>query len=392
MWYHRVVERKKENNFVFPDFKHSIVNLAATLADFLGKPVTQSILPNLAAALKNDYKNIVYLVIDGMGSRILEKNLPANSFLRRHQIDTITSVFPSTTASATTSLQSALTPADHGWFAWSVDFDGEIIELFKNRNFYTRELTVDREFTQHHLPVEKFFENVTGDRKIYSCFSMNLSSKIHADHEVEFNSLRQMFRCLHRVCQQPEKKFIYGYYADLDTMMHGYGTTARRSQKLLKKIQRKIARLTKRNPDSLFVITADHGQVDVNGFVYFCDDTELQSCLAHPISLDPRGACFKLKPGKDRAFRAAFQKYEPDFALFPSQKLIQKGVFGDFKLHPAYQKYLGDYIAIGKNTAKMAVFVKRDQYRKGHTLYRGIHTGLTADEMMVPVIVVAGGK
>ncbi|MCQ2382837.1 MAG: hypothetical protein MJ060_03300, partial [Clostridia bacterium] len=86
------------------------------------------------------------------------------------------------------------------------------------------------------------------------------------------------------------------------------------------------------------------------------------------------------------------QKYEPDFALFPSQELIQKGVFGDFKLHPEYQKYLGDYIAIGKSTAKMAVFVKRDQYRQGHKLYRGIHTGLTADEMMVPVIVIAGGK
>lgn len=393
MWYHMEVELKKENNFVFPDFKHSIVNLAATMADFLGKPTTQPTLPSLASRLKHDYKNIVYLVIDGMGSRILEKNLPANSFLRRHQVDTVTSVFPSTTTSATRSLTTGLTPADHGWFAWSVDFDGEVIELFKNRNFYTRELTADREFAQHHLPVEKFFEKVTSDRKIYSCFSETLTSKVlDADNVVTFRNLRQMFHCLQRVCQQPDKKFIYGYYADLDTVMHGYGTTARRSQKLLKKIQKKIARLAKHNPDSLFVITADHGQTDVKGFTYICDDAELQACLAHPVSLDPRGACFKIKPEKDADFRAAFQKYTEDFTLFSSHELIEKGVFGEFKLHPEYKKYLGDYIAVGGTTAKMLVFDPGDQYQGSSRLYHGAHTGMTADEMLVPLIVVEGGK
>ena len=380
-----------ENQFVWPDFKHSVVNLAATIEQFLGKMPKHPVLPKLAEKLKSNYKNVVYIVIDAMGSKILEKNLPADSFFRKHQIDTVTSVFPSTTTAATTSLITAMTPAEHGWFAWTVDFDGEVIALFRNRNYYTKELTADPDFAHHKLPYQKFFDDVHNDRAIYTCLPDNIS-KIHSPHEIEFHTLGQMFRRLKQVCRQPDKKFVYSYFSDLDHFMHTYGTTARRSRNLLRKIEHKIARLAKRNSDTLFVITADHGQVDVNGFVYFCDDTELQSCLAHPISLDPRGACFKLKPGKDRVFRAAFQKYEPDFALFPSQELIQKGVFGDFKLHPEYQKYLGDYIAIGKNTAKMAVFVKRDQYRKGHKLYRGIHTGLTVDEMMVPVIVVEGGK
>lgn len=383
--------KSNENQFVWPDFNHSIVNLAATLEQFLGKKPKHAVLPKLAEKLKSDYKNVVYLVIDAMGAKILEKNLPTNSFFRQHQIDTVTSVFPSTTTAATTSLISAMTPAEHGWFAWAVDFNGEVIELFRNRNYYTREFIADPDFAQHQLPYQNFFDDVHNDRAIYTCL-LDIVSNIHSPHEIKFHTLGQMFRRLKQVCRQPDKKFVYSYFSDLDHFMHTYGTTARRSRNLLRKIERKVARLAKRNSDTLFVITADHGQVDVNGFVYFCDDAELQSCLAHPISLDPRGACFKLKPGKDRAFRAAFQKYEPDFALFPSQELIQKGVFGDFKLHPEYQQYLGDYIAIGKNTAKMAVFVKRDQYRQGHKLYRGIHTGLTADEMMVPVIVVAGGK
>lgn len=379
-------------DFVFPDFKHSIVNVATTLAQFLGKKPKHAVLPKLAERLKSGYKNVVYIVIDAMGSKILEKNLPADSFLRQHQIETVTSVFPSTTASATTSLISGLTPSEHGWFAWSVDFDGEVIALFRNRNYYTREFTADPDFAHHKLPYQKFFDNVDCGREVYTCLLDVIGSKIHSPHEVEFHTLGQMFRRLHKICQKPDKKFVYSYFSDLDSVMHTYGTTARRSRNLLRKIERKTARLAKRNPDTLFIMTADHGQIDVQGFAYFCNDAELQACLAHPISLDPRGVCFKLKPGQDQAFQTAFEKYRADFVLFKSQDLIQKGVFGDFQMHPEYQKYLGDYIAIGKSTAKMAVFSDGDQLRHKHKPYRGIHTGLTADEMLVPVIVIEGGK
>lgn len=380
-----------EQKLVFPNFNHSIVNIAATVAQFLGNEPKHPILPNLAEKLKSTYKNVVYLVIDGMGARILEKNLPATSFLRQHQIDTVTSVFPSTTAAATTSLLSGLTPAEHGWFAWSVDFDGQVVELFPNRNFYTHEFLHDRDFVMRNLPYQKIYDQTDGKRTIYTCYPDNLSSKIHTPHEIEFRNLGHMFRCLHQVCKQPDPKFIYGYYADLDTTMHGYGTTAWRSRHLLKKIECGIARLAKKHPDTLWIITADHGQNDVQGFTYICDDQAIQDCLAHPISLDPRGVCFKLKPNKDAQFKAAFQKYSADFTLFASQDLIKQGVFGDFKLHPTYQERLGDYIAIGGSTAKMMIFKRGEEYH-GHSkrLYHGEHTGLTDDEMAVPVIVIGG--
>lgn len=382
-----------KQNLVFPDFQHSIVNLAATMAQFLGQPTELSTLPSVSKILTNNYKNVVYLVIDGMGSRILQKHLPVNSFLRQHQIDELTSVFPSTTTAATTSLISALTPADHGWFAWSVDFDGTVIELFSNRNFYTHELTDDRNFTINHLPYLKIWDQASTDREIYTICPDKLSTKIHAPHEIEFATLRQMFHQLHQICAQPNRKMIYAYYSDFDATMHNYGVTSRQSKHLLKVINRKIAHLTKQHPDTLFVITADHGQVDVKGYTYICDDPAIQTCLAHPISFEPRGACFKLKPGMDDQFRQAFQKYTDDFVLFSSQELIQKGVFGNFKLHPEYRKFLGDYIAIGTDTAKMLVFSHGSEFthhRHGQHLYLGTHTGMTADEMYVPLIVVAG--
>lgn len=379
-------------DLIYPNFRHSIVNIAATMAKFLGQEPAHPTLPALAKKLNPNYQNVVYIVVDGMGSRILQKNLPAKSFLRRHQVDEVTSVFPSTTAAATTSLVSALTPAEHGWFAWSVDFDGAVIELFRNRNFYTHELTADRDFARHKLPYRNLWDYQKTEREIYTCYPGKISTKIHSPHEIEFRTLGQMFRQLDQLCTAPKPKFVYAYYADFDSTMHAYGTTARQSRHLLRRIDRKMQRLAKRHADTLFVLTADHGQTDVKGYTYICDDPEIQACLEHPFSLDPRGICFKIKPDMEEQFKQAFQKYTADYVLFPSAELIQKGVFGDFTTHPQYQKYLGDYIAVGTNTAKMMIFQRGDERHRHKHLYRGTHTGMTADEMYVPLIVVAGDQ
>ena len=71
-----------------------------------------------------------------------------------------------------------------------------------------------------------------------------------------------------------------------------------------------------------------------------------------------------------------------------AEEAIQKGMFGKFQLRPDLRQYLGDYIAVGKNTGNLMVL--KDPVKKH--LNRGSHSGMTADEMYVPVIVIQGGK
>lgn len=375
-------------NFTFPDFQKSIVNLSATMEQFLGKKTQHATLPTLSAKLDPQIKNIVYLVIDGMGARILEKNLPAQSFLRRHQIQTITSVFPSTTAAATTALISARTSSEHGWFAWALDFDGTVVELFRNRNYYTKEFLSDPNFINDNLPYEHIWENHKSSRAIYTCFP-KIARKSSTEHEIEYQTFGQMVRKLHKTCRQPNDKFIYAYFPDLDSTMHAYGTQHRKARHLLKKIDRKLARLVRRTPNTLFVITADHGQIDTQGNVFICDDQAIQDCLAHPIAWDSRVVSFKIKKGFDDKFKQAFAKYSTDFALFTPETLIQQGLFGATKMKPQFRKLMGDYIAIGTETGKRFV-TKKLTPKKIKKLDRGIHSGMTPDEMFVPVIVARG--
>ena len=65
--------------------------------------------------LKKDYKNIVVLLLDGLGTCIMESNLKEDGFLRTHFIESISTVFPPTTVAATTSVMSGLQPIEHAW-------------------------------------------------------------------------------------------------------------------------------------------------------------------------------------------------------------------------------------------------------------------------------------
>ena len=375
-------------NFILPNFKNSIVNLAATMEQFLGKKPQHATLPFLSAKLDSKIKNIVYLIVDGMGTRILEKNLSDQSFLRRHHIQTITSVFPSTTAAATTALVSARTSSEHGWFAWALDFDGTVVELFRNRNYYTKEFLSDPDFIAKNLPYEHIFENHKTSRTIYNCFP-KFQCKGHSKNEIEYRSFGQMIHKLHKTCKQPNDKFIYAYFPDLDSTMHKYGTQHHKVRHLLKKIDRKLAHLVRHTPDSLFIITADHGQIDTKGNVFICDDQAIQDCLEHPMAWDSRVVSFKIKKNYDDKSKEAFTKYSTDFALFTPETLIQQGLFGATKIKPQLRKLMGDYIAIGTETGKRFI-TKKLTPKKIKKLDRGIHSGMTADEMYVPVIIAKG--
>ena len=63
-------------------------------------------------------KNIVLILFNGLGSRILDKTLNKDSFLSKNRTKQTTSAFPSTTAPSTLSAQTGLNPSEHGRSGW----------------------------------------------------------------------------------------------------------------------------------------------------------------------------------------------------------------------------------------------------------------------------------
>src|SRR5256714_6926227 len=103
-----------------PDYAGgSLVNLVASVvASRGGKPLHEP-LRNFAVAAQA--RNVVLLIIDGLGDNYLARH-GAGSELARRRRAAMTSVFPSTTASAITTSYTGRTPLEHGLTGWFTYF------------------------------------------------------------------------------------------------------------------------------------------------------------------------------------------------------------------------------------------------------------------------------
>src|SRR5512138_1463647 len=103
-----------------PDYDGgSLVNLVASVVAARGGTPLHAPLKNLRLA--SDARNLVLFIIDGLGDRFLARRGAGGELARRRR-RAITSVFPSTTASAITTSYTGATPLEHGLTGWFTYF------------------------------------------------------------------------------------------------------------------------------------------------------------------------------------------------------------------------------------------------------------------------------
>lgn len=366
-------------NFITPNFKNCNLNISATLAKFLGAENKNATLIELEKELDKNYKNVVFICFDGMGMHPLEINLCKTSILRQNIKRVLVSTFPSTTTNATTSLLTNKLPLEHGWFGWNLYFEDirKNIDLFTHRNSQTGE-KVDYDYPMGQI-TDYYFDNAHTDYQINTIFMPYCYAKyqtrntyIHDEFELE--------KSIIKITNKPGKQFIYAYFDDPDKTMHDFGVTSEQAKGKIESINNVVQRLSKTCEDTLFIITADHGQIDISGHIEFYKDSELNNMLECIPFLDARTPAFRVKKGYKKIFEQKFkEKYSKDFVLFKSKDLIKKGYFGDFGDKGFL---LGDYIAIGTSTGKTFLSHKNNHRFLGH------HTSLT-QEMLVPLILIS---
>ena len=363
--------------FMKPDFRHSIVNITATLAEHLRCPTGKPTLPNLAEELKNDYKNVVFLILDGLGASPLEKNLAPDAFLRKNVKDILTSVFPSTTTCATTSYLTGKYPMEHGWLGWSLYFE-ELrmsVDLFPETESSTR-IPIEKGFVKRTLPVILFYK-AAKERKV----SVVVPAYWDGDDEnrYEWENFDGLLAHIENICRQGEKQFIYTYFDQPDGVMHRFGVSSQEAKACIGEIDSGLEKLFGRLEDTLLIVSADHGQVDIGENIELYADEELLSMLTAPPYLDSRATAFKVKDGQNEKFVTYFQeKYGWDFDLFRSEDLIRQNYFGGSFIGE-HAALLGDYIAVA--TSDKILLHHPIPYR-----FKGHHAAYTAEEMQVPII------
>lgn len=71
------------------DYNNCIVNLACSVLKFFGAEYTHDTLKEVDELLKYDYKNVVVILLDGLGYDAMQYHLPEDSFFNMHLIKNI---------------------------------------------------------------------------------------------------------------------------------------------------------------------------------------------------------------------------------------------------------------------------------------------------------------
>ena len=123
------------------DYRNCNINLISSILDYYGAIHQYPTLKIVDEHLNRKYNNIVFIVLDGLGNKILQKHSEFG-ILNESKVAIIDSVYPPTTVAAINSFESGLAPIEHGWLGWSLYFK-EIdvtMDVFPEKNTITGEI------------------------------------------------------------------------------------------------------------------------------------------------------------------------------------------------------------------------------------------------------------
>lgn len=366
--------------FIYPNYQKSIVNVTNSILNHFGIQTFHSTLEILDKNLsEREYKNVILLLYDGMGSRLLENKLDKDDFLIKNKIDDISSTFPATTTAATTSVITGLNPCEHGWLGWNLYFEplDKTVTMYLNTIKDTEIQVSEEKVASKYFPYTDIFELINKSNNATAYYVSPFGGLMYKN--LDLNAMHQKITYLTKT---PGRKFIYGYFTDPDYNMHEVGTKNSKIDTIFKDINNNTEEFCNNLDDSIIIIIADHGHNDVE-YLYFEDYPELYNMLKRDTSLEGRACNLYIKAKFKNEFRNEFNKqFEKDFYLMTKKEILDQKMFGEGTPNPLFDSCIGDYIALAKSNK--ALREKRD----GEPELKSNHAGLTEQEMYVPLIII----
>ena len=368
-----------KQNICKPDYDRSILSISSSIMKKYNVKSNYKSLPELDNILAKDYRNVIFLILDCLGSEILKSNLSEDSILRKNLITNVTSVFPPTTAAATPAFHSGLSPLENGWVGWMPYFKecNRMIELFSGKDFYTREKIITRPEIDS-LKYKTIYERIcekNKDIKYHKVFPAKIE-------ENGANTFEELCKKIQESCNNDDKNLISAYWDDPDHTIHHNGVNSKAVKNVLNDIENNLNKLVDNLDDSIVIISADHGAVDVED-VYINEIKEINECLALPPSIESRFVSFFIKKGMKNKFKAALKKYFKDkYILYTKKQFLKEELLGKGKPHKRIDDYLGDYLLLINSNLNIRYSINGEK----DTEHLSDHGGISKEEMIVPLI------
>jgi predicted AlkP superfamily pyrophosphatase or phosphodiesterase len=382
---------------MLPDYQGgSIVNLMSSIIAALGGD--NSLYPQLRALDRSPLcqsRNLVLMVVDGLGYDFII-SVGAHSTLARHVKARLTSVFPSTTATAITTFLTGLAPQQHaltGWHMYLRELDAVIAVLpFRLRG---SEETLSRAGVK---AAQLFDHTAVFDRIETQSHTLSPNRIVNSDFNIAhcgvakrrgYDSLAELFDRLTAVIVEPGRKFVYAYFPDIDSLAHAHGIRSREVALRYAELDQQLDRLIDRacGTDTMLIVTADHGFIDSgpDRVIELSEHPQLSATLMLPLCGERRAAYCYVRPDGFQEFEHYVATRLGNFTdLRRSEELIEQDYFGLGAPHPELRRRIGDYTLLMKDNYVIKDWLPGERRH----VHIGVHGGVSRQEMEVPLIII----
>ncbi len=352
-------------------------------------------LPQLAPESLKTSRNIVLIVIDGLGYEYLTQH-GAGGTLYRHLKARITSVFPTTTASAITTFLTGTAPQQHaltGWFTYFKELGTVATVLpfipryggvsLAHSGIDARWL-FDQPSVFERIQVQSFV--VLPQRIIDSAYSR---AHIGPAERRPYTSLGEFFQNVRDILREDDgRKYVYAYWPDFDGLAHKHGIHSTEVGEHFLELDTAFADFLEsiQGSQTTVIVTGDHGIIDSTPGkqILLEDHPNLADMLILPLCGEPRVAYCYIHPHQQKRIEDYVETQLGDCAsLLTREALIEGGYFGLGEPHPRLADRVGHYALVMKDRYVIKDWVLGEH---AHTLI-GVHGGLSEQELYVPLLI-----
>jgi hypothetical protein len=361
-------------DLVLPDYaERSIANVLGAVSD----PGASGPLADLRAEVSGA-RSIVLVLLDGLGELQLEARASIAPWLARHRLAPITSVAPSTTASALTSITTGVAPGIHGLVGYRFVVDGDVLQAL-------RWTVGGKDAVGAHPPeaVQRVEPRLVLDGRPVpyvgkSDYATSPFTRAHlrgASYVSADDAASWIDGC---VSSAADHRLVVAYRDGIDKLAHAEGLGSAFDE-AVGDADRLVANLRDALPEDVaVVVTADHGQVDVGATAVSPSRSTL--ALVEKMSGEGRFRWLHAHPGSAAELRErVVAELEGSCWVRSRREVCDAGWLGE--VDDDHVERLGDVAVVPFVDAYVP-----DPTEPREAGMKGRHGSLTAAEMFVPLV------
>jgi hypothetical protein len=358
----------------------------------------------LDPSLLADARVVVLIVIDGYGGSTSADgaSLAALSSQPPLSRTLLTSVFPSTTAAALTSLQTGVAPGQHGVAGYTLYLPEarRVVNMIQFTAVDGSSLPSRVGDPTGLLRVPTIYDRLAelGTESVVVSHVEYAKSPLTLLHSGDtpyrgHRTVAEFAMMLRHEAQRPGRRFVFGYWAGVDMLAHTYGPGSAEVALEAMLIEQALARgflnpLAEGDDDVVVIVTADHGLVETRE-----EDSESLGSIAtsagrfkRPPTGERRVVGLSI-PDSEHRDRVAERIGNRGVIVGTSDAAVA-GLFGPQPLHDDLVERIGDSMLIARDGHSFPF----RPLRTGGSFALGAHGSLTPEEMLVPMLVWRFGR